>query len=304
MIRTKASAVKFLEYFVPTPEKKHPGEFGFSRMRELITRMGNPQICYPTIHVGGTSGKGSTATIIASILATRFKVGLLTSPHLVKINERITYYVSRITKTISDKEFISLVNSIVPVVEKMEKGRYGAPSYFEIVTAMAFLYFAKNKVDFAVIEVGMGGRFDATNVISPVAAVITNIGLDHTEILGETVEEIARDKAGIIKPGMHVVSGVKQPSVIEIVSKTCREVGTPLSLAGRDFDTVTESMTETGSSFSYRGVKKYTGLLLPLLGSHQINNAALAIRAVEELSLVISHWSLVEENIRLGLQNA
>src|SRR3989344_1266729 len=174
--------------------------------------------------------------MIASILATKYTVGLHTSPHLVRINERIQIFDKfkiqnskfkitsqnlKLSREISDDEFTDLVNKMEPIIEQMKKGRYGAPSYFEIVTAMAFLYFAMNKVDFAVIEVGMGGRFDATNVIHPVVAVITNVGLDHTEILGETVEEIARDKAGIIKKGIKLVTGVKQKTVTEYIKSVC-----------------------------------------------------------------------------------
>jgi len=312
-------AVKFLERYFPTPKQKYLGELGLLRMKELVTRMGNPQLQYPTIHVGGTSGKGSTATIVASILATRYKVGLHTSPHLVKINERIQIFDKfkiqnskfkitskklKLRGEISEKDFITLVNEIKPTVEQMEMGKYGAPSYFEIVTAMAFVYFAQEKVDIAVVEVGMGGRFDATNVIHPLVAILTNVGLDHTEILGETIEEIANDKVGIIKPGMRVVSGVTQPSVVNIVEKACTRANVSLSLVGRDFDTVATSVTEEGSVFDLRNGKKYFDLKLSLLGDHQIDNAGLAIRTIEELSMVNGQWLIEEEDIRRGLRSA
>src|SRR3989344_4068481 len=213
MIRTYQQAVKYLEKYIPTSSKKHPGILGIERMRMLVDLLSNPQNSYKTIHVGGTSGKGSTSTLIASILSMKLKTGLHTSPHLEKVNERIS--IDR--KDISNKDFVELLNEIKPAVEKMEKESIGAPSYFEIITAMAFFYFRKEKVDIAVIEVGMGGKFDATNVVESEVAVLTNVGLDHTDVLGETVEEIATDKAGIIKHGTSIITGVKQPSVIEII---------------------------------------------------------------------------------------
>ncbi|MBI5452471.1 bifunctional folylpolyglutamate synthase/dihydrofolate synthase [Candidatus Gottesmanbacteria bacterium] len=320
MIKTFSQAVKFLERYIPTPEKKHPGELGLRRMEYLMNLLGNPQLKYPTIHVGGTSGKGSTATIIASILATKYKVGLHTSPHLVKITERIKIFGQDDPGSflrefdpgsdISEDEFIGLVNYIKPFVDKVEKSNLGLPSYFEIVTAMAFLYFYQQKVDIAVIEVGMGGRFDATNVIRPEVAVLTNVGLDHTEILGDTIEKIAEDKAGIIKPGILVVSGVKQTSVIQIIREKCKEESAKLSLlipspsgSARQFLHHPRSPSATsevfpwlafsyrikqidsnGSVFDYKGIKSLKNLKLKLLGEHQVENAALAIRAVELLS--------------------
>lgn len=310
MIRTFNQAVKYLEGFIPTPDKKHPGSLGLRRMQLLMDLLGNPQNAYPTIHVGGTSGKGSTATIIASILATKYKVGLHTSPHLVKINERIKITDNRqqitdnkdlrkgnrqkakVSSDISDKHFIELVNKIRPVISKMEKSQYGKPSYFEIVTAMAFLYFKQQKADMAVIEVGMGGKFDATNVIKPLVAVLTNVGLDHTEVLGETVEEIAQDKAGIIKPGIGVVTGVRQPSVIKIIEAIgnrqsfdyAQDKKTEVSILNRDFSYEVKKINEEGSVFDYKGDRLLKDLKLKLLGRHQVENAALSIRTIELLS--------------------
>ena len=208
MIRTFQEAVKFLERYIPPADKKHPGVLGLERMRELTGRLGNPQLKYRTIHVGGTSGKGSTATMIASILGTKYKTGLYTSPHLVRINERFTVIepLNSVQREISDGVFTRLINKIKPHVEAMGETDLGSPSYFEIVSALAFLHFYKEKAEAAVIEVGLGGLYDASNVVQPEIAVITNVGLDHTEILGETLEEIAADKAGIIKKGMKVIS--------------------------------------------------------------------------------------------------
>ena len=370
MIRTFSEAVKFLEHYIPTKAKKHPGEFGLRRMEYLMELLGNPQLKYPTIHVGGTSGKGSTATIIASILATKYKVGLHTSPHLVSITERIRIYgfcyrhnfaevgmsffrTSQVRSTpvppahswysgtsgraqkdnaspqnsshdISDRNFVDLVNYIKPFVERVERSKFGSPSYFEIVSAMAFLYFYLQKVDIAVIEVGMGGRYDATNVVKSLVAVLTNVGLDHTEILGDTVEKIAEDKVGIIKSGMQVVSGVKQPSVIDIVKSKCKAQRAKLSLLippprksaphtirgdSEAFSYKVRNLDSEGSVFDYKGDKLLKDLKLSLLGEHQVENAALAIKTIEKLSVVSlpageAGCQLSEENIRKGLKVA
>ena len=312
MIKTFKETVKFLEGFIPTPEKKHPGKLGIERMQYVVELLGNPQYAYPTIHVGGTSGKGSTATLIASILSTRYLVGLHTSPHLVKVNERIVLGSglkgAKGLTPISDKDFVNLINIIKPAIGEMEKSIYGTPSYFEIVTAMSFLYFKKQKVDIAVIEVGMGGRFDATNVIKPLVAVITNVGLDHTEVLGDTVEKIAEDKAGIVKPGISVVTGVKQSSVMSIIKAKGKRQKAKVSFLGKDFSYKVKAMNKEGSVFDYFGKNTYRNLKLSLLGEHQIENVTLAIRAIEllgsDLQRVKGLTPLKENDIRRGLKNA
>lgn len=347
--------IKFIERYIPAPDKKYPGELGLERMKYLVSLLGDPQFSYPVIHVGGTSGKGSTATIIASILATKYKVGLHTSPHLVKVNERMKILNNfnapqplqgkpplkvrggegELTDDISDSQFVELIHEIKPYIQKMESSKYGPPSYFEIVTAMAFLYFMQQKVDMAAIEVGMGGRYDATNVVNPLVAVLTNVGLDHTEVLGSTIEEIAKDKAGIIKPGIQVVSGVNQPSVIKIVEEKCKEMGANLSLLnnqlqipsprrsrGRCLDTIRgvsevfcyriREITDKGSVFDYLGEQKYKNVKLSLLGKHQVENAVVAIRAIEKLSnqpIIQSTNQLIsnkigEKGIREGLADS
>lgn len=179
------------------------------RTRALLDLLGNPQNKFPSVLIGGTAGKGSTAYLISHILTTAgYKTGLTISPHLQKINERIQIN----NQQISDEKFVKLLNFVIPAIEDMkgisvglanpDLAPQGAPSYFEILIAMAFLYFAQNKVDIAVVEVGMGGEFDATNTLYPLVAVLTNVSLDHTNVLGGTVQKIARTKVGIIK-GFH-----------------------------------------------------------------------------------------------------
>jgi len=367
MIRTYESAVKFLEKYIPTPDKKYPGKMGLLRMQYLANLLGNPQRKYKTIHVGGTSGKGSVATIIASILGTKYKVGLNTSPHLEKITERIQLgsdlNVRQGLTPIPDNAFVALLNEIQSQIEQMRTTRFGSPSHFEIMTAMVFLYFFKKKVDVAVVEVGLGGSFDATNIINPIVAVLTNVGLDHTQVLGDTVEKIAMDKAGIIKRGIEVVSGVRQDSVIKIIKEKCEKEGASLSLlvpsprssarqflhhprspclpAGRlratsevfpwlAFSYRIKKITSKGSVFDYFGgtsgsdislsQKDNQGLTLSdlrlsLLGEHQVENAALAIRAVEMFyeSHFDKQWAskidsgqarMTEKEVSRGLKNA
>lgn len=278
MIKTFFDAVKALQEYIPPPGMVGQGEAGFQRMKKLAEMVGNPQGGYPVIHVGGTSGKGSTATMIAAILGKSMRVGLHTSPHLVSPTERM-----KINGTdIAEQRFVELARIVIPYGEQLALMQWGKPTYFEVLTAMMFLYFQQETVDVAVIEVGLGGTIDATNIVHPTIAVLTNVGLDHTEILGDTVEEIAKDKVGIIKRGIRVVSGVTQPTVQEIIQQRCRDQQASLSLLNKDFHFQSSQITDTGSVFHYNGKKSYKNIQLSLLGEHQVSNAALAIRAVEE----------------------
>jgi dihydrofolate synthase/folylpolyglutamate synthase len=290
MIRKINEAIKYLEKYIPTPDRKHPGEVGIRRMKYFISLLGNPQFTCPIIHVGGTSGKGSTVTMIASILGTKYKVGLCTSPHLAKINERIKIN----GKDIPDDEFVSVLTEMKPFIYQVEKSSFGKPTYFEILTAMTFLYFKQKDVDYAVIEVGMGGRFDGTNVVRSDVAVLTNVGLDHTEVLGSTVEEIAKDKVGIIKNGLKVVSGAKQPSVIDIIK--AKSQNAKISLLGKDFSYRVKKLDIHGSIFDFHGDSILKNLKITMLGRHQIENACLAIRVIELINAIITR-----EDIKKGL---
>jgi dihydrofolate synthase/folylpolyglutamate synthase len=303
---TIVNSLKILNKYIPQSGIKYPGKLGLDRMIRLVMLLGNPHKKYNTIHIGGTSGKGSTATFIANILATKYKVGLHTSPHLERVNERITLVngqqLTINKKDITDEELVKLLNEVIPAVKKMEKESLGAPSYFEITTAIAFLYFAKVKVDFAVIEVGLGGTYDATNIINPLVSVITNVGLDHTEILGDTVEKIAQDKAGIIKKNTYVVSGVKQESVTEIIKRKALSVKLKdkrLSFFGKDFDYKNIKLHTTGSVFDYIGEKSFKNLRIRMLGEHQVENASLAVKVFELLNSKFS-----SDDIQRGLISA
>jgi dihydrofolate synthase/folylpolyglutamate synthase len=242
------------------------------RITQLLAKLGDPQDGIKFVHIAGTNGKGSCAAMIASILkAAGYKTGLFTSPYLVRFNERM-----RINgHEIENGELCSLVAAIKPAADAMEDH----PSEFEMITAAAMLYFKNNGCDIAVLEAGLGGRFDATNVItSPECSVIMNIGLDHTKVLGGTVEKIAAEKAGIIKSGCPCVLYSQQESVMDVIRARCDEAGAPLTVTDPAaleprFDSL------DGQSFAYRGVE----YALPLLGRNQLYNAAAALDAVEAL---------------------
>lgn len=299
-------AVGYLESFIGKVifnVKENPDPL--ARMRLFLKLLGNPEKKFSSVLVGGTSGKGSTATILSQILHTAgYKTGLTISPHLQSVTERIQLD----CLPISEREFTLLLRDLEPVIEAMRKMPIGVPSYFEIVVAMAFVYFAQKKVDIAVAEVGMGGEFDATNTLSPLIAVLTNVSLDHTQILGNTVEEIARTKAGIIKSlkfkvknyKLAVVSGVRQPSVVEIVKKRCEEKGALLKLFEKDFRIGIKSVTEQGSKFDFQNENIFfPDLFLSLPGEFQAENSALAIEAA--LNLRKFDFVISEESIRKAL---
>ena len=270
-------------------------KFDLAHMRVLLQGMDHPERRFPSVLIAGTNGKGSTAATLASILrASGLKTGLYTSPHLVRINERI-----RVDgKEISDDEFASLHGEVDRVAEKLvERAELPwHPSFFEMMTAIALEHFARERVDLAVLEVGMGGRLDATNVVEPQVSVITDISLDHQKFLGNTVGEIAREKVGIIRPGGVVVTLPQQPEANDVIGNTILELGAravnavpyvpPISPGSPEY---LVPSTETGTA---RQVYRYPLQVLgeqilvetPLVGRHQLRNVALAIAAAAELS--------------------
>lgn len=262
----------------------HASPFGekpdLGRMRQLLSLLGNPQIGLPVLHIGGTAGKGSTATFAAALLtAAGYRTGLHTKPHLSRVNERIIINGS----PISDDDFRSLIEA------SADAARAVSPTWYEFTVALAMLHFRRMAVDIAVIEVGLGGRWDGTNVVQPLVAVLTNVGLDHTEVLGNTVDAIAREKVAIIKPDCLAITGVTQPSVRAIVEARARCVGVPLWRLGDEIvptvrRTFQDGQTETGAIFDLRvGACARRDLHLGVIGAHQITNAALAIAAMDGL---------------------
>jgi dihydrofolate synthase/folylpolyglutamate synthase len=249
------------------------------RIYAFLEALGNPQDRYPTLHVAGTSGKGSTATMLAATLqAAGMRTGLHTKPHLSSVTER-----ARIDGiAISEDAFGELIGEMQTAVDRIGY-EHGRPTYYETLLALAFLWFARAEVDVAVIEAGVGGTLDGTNVLRPQVSVITNVALDHTEILGPTPEDIARDKAGIAKPGIPLVSDVSHPGARRVIELACADVGAPF-VSVQDTATIEPRSGELyGQSFSVITPEDRYELSLPVLGDFQQRNAATAIRALEQL---------------------
>lgn len=261
--------------------------FGLEAITELMARFGNPQNSYPTILIGGTNGKGSTAAMAASVLREAgFKTGLYTSPHLVDVRERIVIN----GKKISQRKFGCLLQEI--------KSRASAPlTYFEVITAAALIHFEQEQVDIAFMEVGLGGRLDATNVCRPLISVITNIGLEHTAYLGDTLEAIAGEKAGIIKPGGVCITGATQKKVISALASVCRQQKSRFYRQDIDFRMIRRA---NGLS-DYLGMNRNLyDLDISLPGRHQLANAALALALVEMLEQ--SGFHVKDDAVLAGLK--
>ena len=261
---------------------------GLSRVRELLHRIGDPQDTLQFVHIAGTNGKGSTAAMLAAVLqAAGYTTGLFTSPFLEQFAERMQVN----GQPIPDAELAAACETLQPCIAAMDD----QPTEFELVTAAAMLWFQRRGCDIVVLEVGLGGRLDATNVIgAPACAVITNIGLDHTEILGDTLAQIAREKAGILKPGTRAVSYPQVPEVRAVLRGTCARLGIPLTEADADaIEPLRDSVD--GQTFSYRGAV-YD---LPLLGRHQLRNAAVALETVAALRA--RGWRIPDAAVHAGL---
>jgi dihydrofolate synthase / folylpolyglutamate synthase len=253
--------------------------YRLDRMRAFLRELGDPQDAYPTIHVGGTSGKGSTSTMIAGALtASGKRTGLHTKPHLRSMVER-----ARIDGVnVTEDRFAELLTDMMPAIDSVA-GEHSRPSYYETLLALAFLHFARENVDAAVIEVGVGGKLDGTNVIRPRVSVITNVGLDHTDILGETLEEIAADKAGIAKPGIPLVTAVADPGPRAVIEAACKEAGAPF-IHVLDSTRIEQGAPHPFSQeFAVVTPRDRYDVSLPVLGEFQQRNAATAIVALEQL---------------------
>lgn len=261
---------------------------GLSTITNILYGLGNPQRTFSAIHIAGTNGKGSIASALATILQQAgYRVGLYTSPHLIRFNERICVNGS----PISD-------DAVVASWEAVKSVHHGdrEPTFFEFSTAMAFHQFSRQRVDYAVIETGMGGRLDATNVLSPTLTIITNISLEHKNYLGHTIAAITAEKAGIIKAGIPVVTGVTQKSARAVVEKIAAAQHAPLFLKGRDF----RVRRGTADRFSYTGIDhRWPGMRTGLAGAHQIDNASLVLAACE--LLMRDRVDLKREQIQAGL---
>ncbi len=272
--------------------------YDLRRVFELLRELGDPHLCAPAVHVAGTKGKGSTAAMMAAALkAAGYVTGLYTSPHLVDLRERF-----RIGDfMISEAELIALTAAMKPAVAGVNRrGTYGQLTTFEVLTALAFLWFARRKVDIMVIEVGLGGRLDATNVIIPEVAVITPISRDHTEILGDSVSAIATEKAGIIKTGCPVICAPQPEDARRVIEDTCKRLAAPLFAVGREVTWAPGRQSLDGQTLTVTGRLGSYDLTIPLLGRHQQENAATAIAALEVL--IDRGWLIVPNALRRGLR--
>lgn len=274
-------------------------KLGLENMREFSSRIGDPHLDFKTLHVTGTNGKGSVCAFTAEMLKRHgLKVGLYTSPHLVDFRERI-----RINgREISEGEVVRLGEELRGEMESMASSDSEKQlTFFEFTTGLAFKYFSEKDVDIVVTEVGMGGRLDATNIITPEVSAITRIGLEHTNYLGRTIPEIAREKAGIIKNGVGVVTCEKNTDALSVIESTCRRKGCALKRLGSEFDIHDVSRSMRGTAFDYRGSLTIPGLETRLLGAYQAENAAAAIAVTEELAA--KGVAVSEEEIRKGISS-
>ncbi len=269
--------------------QKHGIKLGLDSITDLLVRLGNPQERYRAIHIGGTNGKGSTAALAASVLqAAGYRVGLYTSPHLVDFRERV-----RVNGDPIPEDAVARLTARL----RQAMGSTGTPTFFEFTTALAFQHFAESEVEAAVIEVGLGGRFDATNTVRPAVSVITTVALDHQDYLGESVGAIAFEKAGIIKRNVPVVTGRLSSEALEVIEQVARDRNAPVHRLARDFQAAGDPLT----GFCYDGLRwNHRGLSCPLPGFHQLDNAACALASLElaaDVGLPVS-----EEAVRVGLR--
>lgn len=285
--QAKEFLLQTIDYEKLTQYKYDTSTFDLKRMEEMMSFAGDPHKKRKAVHITGTKGKGSTSIIIASVLQTLgLKTGLFTSPHLIYLGERMKVN----DKMISQKMFVELINVLKPYIDEIiGKNPILMPTFFEIVTAIAFLYFEIEKTDISVLEVGMGGRLDSTNIILPEISIITPVGYDHTDRLGNTLDKIAYEKAGIIKEGVPVISSIQGPDALTVISKTCKEKKSRLYLVGRDIlihgIKIAKRNKVYGTECEIKTWRKnYYNIFLPLVGRHQVENCATAIGALEVLS--------------------
>lgn len=266
----------------------HKGAFRLRRMRHLLARINDPQHSTQVIHIGGTKGKGSTCAMLSSMLvAAGHRVGLYTSPHLERLEERF-----QVDGTpCQHEEMLDLIQTVRIASNQVEQTGEGAPTFFELTTAMAFEYFRRKDCKVSVIEVGLGGRLDSTNVCDPVVSVLTSVGLDHQHILGDTVEKIAFEKAGIIKPGVPVVSGFQLPGPAQVVREVAAQRAAPLWEINTDFhyqtsnDQTAQNPAQNRIDFiaTSPGLTTRSGWAIGLEGAHQQHNAAVALAAIDAI---------------------
>jgi dihydrofolate synthase / folylpolyglutamate synthase len=274
---------------------EHSVDLALDRMTELVGLLGDPQRAAPVIHITGTNGKTSTARMTDALLRARgLRTGRFTSPHLVSIRERIVVDGT----PISLERFVAAYDEVIPYVKLVDEHHPVAMSFFEVLTGMAFAVFADTPVDVMILEVGVGGRLDCTNVADGVVAVITPISIDHTRLLGSTVEEIATEKAGIIKPGAVAVLAQQPLDAAEVLLRYAVEVGATVAREGVEFGVLSREQAVGGQQLVLRGLRgTYEDVYLPLFGLHQAGNAACALAAVEAFAGVTDDTGALDADL-------
>ncbi|MCX5665909.1 MAG: bifunctional folylpolyglutamate synthase/dihydrofolate synthase [Candidatus Omnitrophica bacterium] len=298
---TYPEALKYLDSFINFEKSdgyNYKTSFKLERMRRLAALLGDPQRSVRSIHIAGSKGKGSTASYVHSILGSAgFKVGLYTSPHLISFRERIRIG----NELISEEDLSRILCHIKETVQSHMKDEM--PTFFEVYTAIAYLYFKEKKADLAVYEVGLGGRLDATNIIEPLACAITPLSYEHTDKLGDTLEEIATEKCGIIKTGSICVSAPQEANALKTIEDICRDRNARLILVGRDIKFKELASDEDSNRFNVSGpFGEYENLQTSLIGPHQVVNAATAIGIIEALRM--RKIAIPEEAVRSGIRAA
>ena len=311
---TYEDAVAYLESFTNYEHALQPRamrDLKLERMRRLCRRLGDPQRSFRSVLVTGTNGKGSiSAMLYAMLRESALRAGLYCSPHLEQLRERFRAWASGPSSEeqaydhgadwIREEEFAAIIEQLRPVLEHMRRDSPEAvPTHFEVLTAVAFVYFQRQRVHTAILEIGMGGRLDATNVVDQAVSVIGPIDVDHSSVLGYDPVAIATEKAGIIKPGQIVLTASQQAGVLEVLRAACEEQGCPLFVFGQDLTAAVQHHSLDGLQATIAGLRGiYESLEIPLVGRHQAENAALAVGALEALADTGIPYSLVERGLR------
>ena len=274
---------------------------GLDRIRLLLETFGNPERRLKFVHVAGTNGKGSVCAYLTNVLVKAgYDVGTYTSPYITSFTNRMQYNGNDMETSV----LVELVNEVHPHVEAMADSELGSPTMFEVSTLLAILYFAKRTYpDFVIWETGLGGRLDVTNVVTPLVSIITNVGHDHMDILGDNLESIAREKAGIIKPGVPVIASVSQPEVIAVVRETAKAAKSTLYLLGEQFHERQISTRQDEQVFGFEGLlRSIEPLTITMNGRHQVTNATVAVMALEVLR---QYYAVIidEEDLQTGLKD-
>lgn len=290
MFETKAEFLNWL-----STQNKFSIKLHLTRIKRACELLDDPQKKLKTIHIAGTNGKGSTCNYISSLLlASGFKVGIYISPYIITFNERIQIN----QEYISDEDLVNCANEIMPIIEQVELEMEDEMTEFEIITLLSFVYFNHKNVDYVIYEVGLGGRYDATNVIEPIVAGITNISYDHMGVLGDTLEKVGYEKVGIAKPNMTIFTTEDNESVLRVFQDYCQEVSSRLEIITLE-EVNNHSMSNHGMKFNYRNMDLY----IPMLGLHQLKNALLALKIYEFL-MKVRKFIVLDEYIYNGLESS